>query len=270
MMHSKWIPDFAGRSPLFEPLCVHGRVLGDEWPGLAQLQAMINARALQVGSGQPLQLVTQDGKPGVLEERYEARIYLKGELQMRAQNWHDLFNVLVWSAFPHAKSALNTRHYQALIEQQARSALNRGPLQDALTLFDEGGIIVVASDAALLEDLRNFEWKRLFWQKREQVKQHMRWYLFGHAIYEKALLPFEGITARGVLFDVDNAFLNRSLAEQMAILDARLAERIADPVQFKATRELAPVPILGVPGWWPDNERAAFYDNTEYFRAGRG
>ena len=34
-------------------------------------------------------------------------------------------------------------------------------------------------------------------------------------------------------------------------------------------RELSPLPVLGIPGWWPDNERADFYDNTDYFRSGR-
>jgi hypothetical protein len=29
---------------------------------------------------------------------------------------------------------------------------------------------------------------------------------------------------------------------------------------------LNPLPILGVPGWW-DNESAAFYQQTDYFRA---
>jgi hypothetical protein len=34
-------------------------------------------------------------------------------------------------------------------------------------------------------------------------------------------------------------------------------------------RELWPLPILGVPGWWAGNEQESFYDNTSYFRSGR-
>jgi len=34
-------------------------------------------------------------------------------------------------------------------------------------------------------------------------------------------------------------------------------------------RELSPLPVLGVPGWWPDNERESFYDDADYFRSGR-
>jgi len=33
--------------------------------------------------------------------------------------------------------------------------------------------------------------------------------------------------------------------------------------------QLYPLPMLGVPGWWPDNEQPEFYDNTDYFRAKR-
>ena len=189
---------------------------------------------------------------------------------MRLGDWHDLFNLLVWATFPRAKAALNARQYHALLEQQARGELNRGPAQDALTLFDEGGMVVAASDESLLQELRDFEWKRLYWQHRDEVRRRMRWFLFGHAIYEKALAPFDGITARGVLFEVDEGFVELPLAEQINALDARLAGCIADPVRFRDTRALAPVPVLGIPGWWPHNEREAYYDNIDYFRTRRG
>jgi hypothetical protein len=34
-------------------------------------------------------------------------------------------------------------------------------------------------------------------------------------------------------------------------------------------RELSPLPVLGVPGWWGGNEQENFYENTDYFRPGR-
>lgn len=271
-MTDRWEPDFADRLPVYEPLRVHGSALmrgQQEWPDLSQLQSLLMARGVCNANGQPLQLVEQGGKAETFEQRYEARIHLRGELQTRMQNWHDLFNVLVWTAFPRAKSTLSARHHAALCAQQAGSLPNRGPAQDALTLFDEGGVIVVSSDVVLLDDLRDFEWKRLFVERRERVIKHMRWYLFGHAMYEKALRPFEGITARGVLFDVNEDFLGLTLAQQLDEIDKRLAAHIAYPGHFNNTRELAPVPILGVPGWWPDNQQPAFYDNEKYFRAGR-
>jgi len=266
-----WDEHFFERLPMFEPLRAHGGTLaGPDWPTLAAMQAALDARGVTGGGGLLLRVVAQMPRTArTLEERYEARIYLAGELAVRERNWHDLFNVLVWLAFPRAKAAINARHYRALLDQAAHGQANRGPAQDALTLFDEGGVIVASSEPGLLAAVRGFEWKRLFWQKRSRVVSNMRWLLFGHAIYEKALAPFVGITGRGVLMDVDAAFHALPLATQMAELDVRLALLIEDAESFESPRDLSPAPVLGVPGWWPDNRVASFYDNTDYFRPGR-
>jgi hypothetical protein len=270
---SIWDATFLYRSPLFEPLRVYGKFAVDagdaHWPTLAELQALVSARAIVSGGGQPLQLVPQEARAGAFEDRYEVRIYRQGELQLRMQNWHDLFNLLAWLSFPRAKAAINARHYRALLEQQSAGALNRGTAQDTLTLFDESGVIVAASDADLLQDVREFAWKRLFWQRRERVESGLRCLIFGHALYEKTLQPFVGITGHGVLFEVGHGFWALPPAQQLQVLDGRLAERIADETLFCATRELAPLPLLGLPGWWPDNCRESFYENTGYFRPGR-
>ena len=97
----------------------------------------------------------------------------------------------------------------------------------------------------------------------------MRFYLFGHALYEKALAPFAGVTGRGTIFEVEADFFARPPARQLAALDGRLAQRISDTAQFTATRELPPVPILGVPGWCGDNAHEQYYDNGDYFRPAR-
>ncbi|MEQ1776479.1 MAG: DUF3025 domain-containing protein [Burkholderiales bacterium] len=265
-----WDPSVINGSPLFETLRYHGAVWNaTQWPELAELQAVVDARGVVSGSGCPLHLAPQDARTGAFEDRYEVRIYREGALQLRARNWHDLFNLLVWITFPRTKAAINARHYQALLERQSQDALNRGPAQDALTLFDESGVIVAASDADLLHDVRNFAWKRLFWQRRERVQRNLRCFIFGHALYEKALQPFEGITGRSVLFEVDHGFQAWPLARQLHVLDKRLAHLVADHASFQATRELAPLPLLGIPGWWPANKQESFYDNTAYFRPGR-
>lgn len=268
---AQWQPDYLERAPLFAPLAAAGARLGTTaWPAMTQLQAELDARGVLSGGGQRLKVVAPHAvRSRAFEARYEARIFHKGELVVRPENWHDLFNVLVWLAFPRAKAAINARHVRALAAQLARGETNRGPAQDALTLFDEGGVIVASSDAGLLQALRDFEWKRLFWRERTRVIEHMRWLLFGHAIYEKALAPFVGITGRGVLFEVAPAFHRLTPAQQTAELDTRLALWVADENAFATPRELAPVPILGVPGWWPANSAEAFYDNADYFRAGR-
>ncbi len=257
---------------MFEPLRAAARGLrGPYWPGCDDLNRIIAARSAPIvtAGGRPLRLVEQQLRQATFEDEYEPRIYLRGEAQFRSCNWHDLFNALVWLAFPAAKAALNQRHYRELERQRASGAPNRGPAQDALTLFDEGGVIVAASDSGLAARLTGCQWKELFWLLRSEAAQCMRFYLFGHALYEKALAPFAGVTGRSVMFAVTDAFFALPIAQQLGDLDARLAARIGDPAQFSATRELAPVPILGVPGWCADNQDERYYDNLDYFRPAR-
>jgi hypothetical protein len=261
-------PDFLARSPIFEPLRVHASTFGDDCPSLADLQRLLDRRNPPVrnAGGMPLRLVPHGRRSRAFEDGYEARLYLKGELQARAGAWHDLFNVLVWLAFPLAKAALNARHYSAL---KSQTTPNRGPVQDALTLFDEGGVIVASSDKELLACVQGWRWKELFWGHRVRLAARMRFYVFGHALYEKALRPFVGVTGRGILLETEPGLLDAPLADQLAILDTRIASTLRDPASLAATRELAVVPVLGVPGWCNGNELESFYDDTDYFRPGR-
>ena len=168
-----WDTEKAQAAPLFEALRVHGGAVFDAaWPGLDDFQRLFDARdpPVRVSNGRPLRIVRQGPKPVVFEEKYEARIFLRGELQVRKDHWHDYFNALVWLAFPRAKAALNARHYAALREQHAAGAPNRGPLQDALTLFDEGGVVVASSDDRLLDLLWRWRWKELFWANRARLE----------------------------------------------------------------------------------------------------
>jgi Protein of unknown function (DUF3025) len=97
----------------------------------------------------------------------------------------------------------------------------------------------------------------------------MKFFLFGHAIYEKALHPFTGVTGRAVIFSVDADFFAGALEQRLQMLDEKLADYLSNPQQFNRTAELAPVPVLGVPGWNAENERESYYENEAYFRAGR-
>ena len=271
-MQTPWDPDFCNRSPMFEPLrAAASELRGPYWPGWDDLNRVIEScgKTIVTAGGRPLRFVEQQLRQATFEDKYEPRIFLRGEVQFRPCNWHDLFNALVWLTFPAAKAALNQRQYRELERQRASGAQNRGPSQDALTLFDEGGVIIAAGDPGLGKLLTGFQWKELFWQRRAEVARSMRFYLFGHALYEKALAPFAGVTGRGAIFEVVADFFAQPLAAQLAALDSRLALRVSETTQFTATRELAPVPILGVPGWCEDNAREQYYDNVDYFRPAR-
>ena len=240
-----------------EPL----RALGD-WPDAGVLQDLISARNVTNATGARLRLVEPAGEP------YEARIYLRGELQVRGRNWHDLFNVLAWLAYPLTKRELNRRHYLAWQKEHTEGpSPRRGRVRDALTLFDESGAIVAASDPALLDDVRNFRWKRLFWERRERLRESARVFVFGHALFEKALDPYVGMTAHSLLIALDRDRLTGPRV--VDDLDALVSELIRNSRDLDEPRALAPLPVLGVPGWWLDTEREEFYDDIAYFRPGR-
>jgi DUF3025 family protein len=256
---------------MFEPLRPAGLSFSklNAWPTLDDYARLLEGKEIANAKGLPLSFVAQSARTGKPEDKYETRIYLKGEVQVRSENWHDLFNVLVWLTFPKSKAALNRRHFLALEQMKNEGRQNRGPTQDALTLFDEGGVIVACSNSRLAQLLVDFKWKELFWVNREAVIAGMKFFLFGHAIYEKALQPFMGVTGRGVIFAVAADFFSPALEQQLQLLDKKLADYLNNPQHLNRTAELAPVPILGVPGWNAENERESYYENEAYFRAGR-
>jgi hypothetical protein len=267
-----WDPAFLGRSPMFEPLkpAGHGFSKLSDWPTVDNCQRLLVGNGVTNAAGLPLRFVSQGPKTGKPEDKYEARIYLKGQVQVRNENWHDLFNVLVWLTFPKSKAALNRRHFLALEQTKKEARRNRGPVQDALTLFDEGGVIVACSNLRLTQLLVDFKWKELFWRNRAAVIANMKFFLFGHAIYEKALQPFTGVTGRAVIFPVSADFFAAVLEQQLQLLDEKLADYLRNPQHFNRTADLAPIPILGIPGWNAENDRESYYENEAYFRAGRG
>lgn len=248
---------------------MHGaEALDTGGPDIDGLRRLLERRdpPIRTASGLPLRIVEQERKPAAFEEGYEARVYLEGGLQVRRGHWHDHFNVLAWLAYPRAKAALNARHYAAL---QSWHGPNRGPARDALTLFDESGVVMAAADGDLLQMVRDFRWKTLFWENRARLRERVRFFLFGHALYEKMLRPYAGITGRAILLDADPALLAAPLPEQLAAVDERVAGQLSGPAGLESPRDLAVLPVLGVPGWHADGERESFYDDTEYFRPGR-
>jgi hypothetical protein len=116
--------------------------------------------------------------------------------------------------------------------------------------------------------LRNFEWKKLFVEQRAEVKQNMRFVVFGHATYESLLKPFRGLTAKAILYDVDASWLQLPLAEQLVAVDIRLAADLASG-RYTRPRDFQPLPLLGIPGVTAESEDPAYYDDTWQFRPGR-
>ncbi len=225
------------------------------WPSHESLSQL--ACHVRNSSGLPVRFVKDSC------ENYEKRIYLEGEVHTREASWHDLFNALVWMSFPKAKSFLNRLHVREMKKEEDG---RRGKMRDIATLFDESGVIVASSNPSLSNMLKRFEWKSLFLDNRKKVMEEMRFYIFGHGLYEKALSPYVGLTGHAVLFHVEEAFFALPIDMQIERLDSsfeQIFSKIATP------RDLCPLPLLGVPGWADGNEDPAYYDNESYFRRGR-
>jgi hypothetical protein len=239
----------------------------DRFPTLDELTRMARARDVRSGGGAPVAFVpaTVDAS-GAFAARYEIRIHRDGAVPTRAGSWHDLFNALAWITFPRTKAAINRLHHDEMLRRP--DAPQRGTARDVLTLFDEGGVITACADASLAGLLAAFKWKELFWTRRADVVASMRFKVFGHAIHEKALAPYKGVTAKTLVVEVPPATLALADEALNALLDERAAAHFTAPGALASTRSLHPLPILGIPGWTAENEDEAFYDDTYVFRAG--
>lgn len=187
-------------------------------------------------------------------QAYEQFIFESGTVPTR-DNLHDFFNGLCWLRFPLTKAKLN--QLQAAEIATAGVAPLRGPVRDALTVFDENAAFLSAPKP-LWDALVERDWHQLFvglrplWQQAELV-------LFGHALLEKLVYPRKPITA--------HVYRAQPAMNSIAHLDAWVAADLsADKL---AAKPFLPLPVLGVPGWWPENENFSFYDDSFVFRPRR-
>lgn len=186
----------------------------------------------------PLRFVPQQVLPA--GAAYEAHIHAQAAVPTR-DNLHDLFNGLVWLALPALKRRLNQLQAGEIARQGVRA--QRGPLRDALTLMDENGALLQAP-AVLWQALRQRDWSGLFVRHRALWAQ-ARLTLVGHALIEQlASAPRKPLTAHVLCAD-----------DPLALDEAAWA-----------TKPFTPLPVLGVPGWWPANQDPAFYDDVAVFR----
>lgn len=235
-----WFADLAALTPLYQWL---------DWPSHGQLSAQLGApAAIHFVAAAPM------------AEGYEAHIARLGVVPTRSHNWHDLYNALIWALFPASKRAMNHAHLAAMA-----AGGGRGARRDAITLFDECGLLLVAEDAAVFAELNAHQWPALLWQRRQQwLAGTIRPYLFGHALYEALHQPFAGLCGKVLGVIVAPGFGQLPLAERYALLDQHLALAIAAGQCLNAPRWLAPLPLLGVPGAIVANAEADYYRGGQF------
>lgn len=227
-------------------------LLRDEaWPDVERLNALLP-------EGADVRFVAQDRDLLADGLHYEERIARHGRIATRPDNWHDLFNALVWVRYGALKRALNARQ---MAEIERMGPRERSRPQCALTHFDEAGIVVSLRDPAMLAAWNAHDWHALFWMHREAwARGDARVAIFGHALLEHALTPDKLLVGKALVM----------LGEGDAI--ARCAEAIASGAILNDPQELRPLPVSGVPGWHADTVDEGFYATAPCFqplRAGR-
>ena len=217
---------------------------------LEALNSLAAERDVRTESGQPVRFVPPIETRGY----YEISVFDTGRVATRPENLHDWFNALTWLAFPQAKARINALHAATIPLEGGQ----RGRFRDLLTLFDEGGVLVVCDDRGLVDLLERCAWKTIYWERREEVQVRMRFLVFGHAVLEQALAPWPGITCKALCIP-SAASPDLSVADWLSALPPDATPRV-----------LRSIPVFGYPGWLPDSASAAFYDDTRHFRPRRG
>jgi hypothetical protein len=165
---------------------------------------------------------------------------------------HDFFNGICWLGLPQSKARLN-RLQAAEIEARGVGAV-RGPVRDAITLFDENGALLDAPHE-LWKALLDRDWQRLFVELRPLWSQ-ARVLVVGHALLEKLVSPRKALTAHVWRLPV--------ALDSLASADALLATQFTP--ELLAGKPFAPLPLLGIPGWHAGNSDVCFYDDAQVFR----
>jgi len=252
-----WSIDHFKSSPIIRQLEKTTQQFNDykKWPTIEQYQAVFSEFSLDIKP------VHQAHEINSFEELYEPRVYLKKELQTRTHNWHDFFNAQIWLNFPKTKKVLNSLHYSASIKRPKGS--NRSTLENRITQFDECGAILVSSDKALLKLIKEHEWTALFINHRHELSEKLRCIVFGHAIFEKAISPYIGMTCHCLLVE-DEKLLKQAKNKEYSAIDDYLSTKWQKEIAYNPTKFDA-FPVLGLPDYWHDQENE-FYQNKQYFR----
>lgn len=242
----------------------HERLALEGGDFLAAFNRAGSALGLRNHAGLPLCFVPQSALPE--GTAYEAFIGATGQVPTR-DNLHDFFNGLVWQTFPLIKRRLNA--LQAAQIAQAGIGKSRGPARDAATIFDENAALLMvregAAGRALVEELRAHQWLAALYEKRAMFGPDVHIWLFGHALMEKLVAPRKAITAHTlVIFAGDDVFALAPDA-QRAWVDEYVASGLAAGL---STASFTPLPVLGVPGWWPGQDQD-FYLDAAVFRPKR-
>lgn len=233
------------QAPWFAPWTEPGRQVE---ASAAQGRAL--HQALNDAAGAPVRFVPQGDLPDGMP--YERFIFERRACPTR-ENLHDFFNGLVWLRLPRTKARLNELQ-AAQIAAAAGTPGRRGPVRDAITVFDENGALLQAPPL-LWDALLARQWRRLFVELRPLWAQ-ARLLVVGHALLDKLVAPRKDLTAHVWRMPCPDVAFEPA--------DGWLAAQCT--AEVLASKPFTPLPVLGIPGWCAENENFFFYDDSMVFR----
>lgn len=270
-----WNAQFLLGHPLFAPFEALARGLrGDSFPSCEALTALSEQERLRrAPSASPLEFVPAVKKSRrakrtqlVLDELYDGSIHLRGQVPCLHHSYHDLFNALAFSAYVRSKRALHARQFNALkawAGDAPKLPGRRTREQDALTIFDEGGVVVLL-EPGMMRTWRTSDQPLSL--SAHQPKSGALPLLFGHALVEHLFDGHTQIRASALVIELAEPL--STIPDILDAADVELAARINDPAQFlepgaDAIFFMDPDRVsLGVPkpSWaaWNPGDREAF------------
>jgi Protein of unknown function (DUF3025) len=265
---SPWCEPYSEELALFQHGYSHAQLL-EALSESAQLRQLRNA------NGQPLSFVDYDTVNADLvrvDMAYESWIFKTGQVPTRAfgqAGWHDLFNALVWLAFPKSKAFLNRLQAEAISRDGVGT--QRGSLRDAITLLDESAVLLASAAPDLVLELREHRWSEALHEQRANWGRLIQASVFGHAVLQKLVDPYKSLCAHSYVLEVDPSYFALTAQAQRAVLDRKLLSQLESDYAagHLASKPFSPLPVLGIPFWSADNHLASFYEDETVFRSKR-
>jgi hypothetical protein len=79
---------------------------------------------------------------------------------------------------------------------------------------------------------------------------------------EKLVAPRKAITAHTRVLFAPGAWFGLGWDERRAWIDMQVAATLC--AEGLSTAAFTPLPVLGVPGWWPEQDEAFYLDDTVF------
>lgn len=254
------VPEHSFDHPAFSVIdgSVLSRLLSlDHFPKPGELRKLADGLANSI----PLwfDFIAQDRAQMQVSGSFDRLLAQTGAVPTRVDSFHDLLGALIWLHFP----ALKTEIHRA---QLAGEPAARGPRENAATHLDESGVLVLGADPAIFEALSALKWVEVFWERRTELLQSTRFLVFGHGLLDSLRDPHPRLMGKALFGRIAREHLELDASEFRPFVDAALARHLSDFLFEPAL--LAPLPVLGVPGW-STNQTRAYYEDERYFRTAR-